>query len=182
MIYRNFRLNIILRILCIVALSLALAFVLVKRPMFFASSVIILLLIACVISMIRYIEKSNKDLTHFLLSIRQGAFTESYTSGNRGKQYEQLSEALNDIVTEFSKLNLEKELHYQYLQTLNENISVAILSFDTSGKVMMMNPAAKKLLNYPSFNTLDHFRNIDVALYQAVEEIKPSSGKLCGYL
>jgi len=178
MIYRNFRLNIILRIVCIVALSLALAFVLVKRPMFFASSVIILLLIVCVISLVRYIEKSNKDLTHFLLSIRQSAFTESYTSGNRGKQYEQLSEALNDIVTEFSKLNLEKELHYQYLQTLNENISVAILSFDTSGKVMMMNPAAKKLLNYPSFNTLDHFRNIDVALYQAVEEIKPEQRKV----
>ena len=141
MIYRNFRLNIIIRILCIVVLALALAFVVVKRPMFFVSSAIILLLISCVISLIRYIDKSNKDLTHFLLSIRQGAFTESYTSGHRGKQYEQLSGALNDIVAEFSKLNLEKELHYQYLQTLNENISVAILSFDATGRLMMMNPA-----------------------------------------
>lgn len=173
MIYRNFRLNIIIRILCIVVLALAFAFVVVKRPMFFVSSAIILLLITCVISLIRYIDKSNKDLTHFLLSIRQGAFTESYTSGHRGKQYEQLSVALNDIVAEFSKLNLEKELHYQYLQTLNENISVAILSFDATGRLMMMNPAAKKLLNYPQFATLDHFRNIDIALYQAAKDIQP---------
>jgi two-component system nitrogen regulation sensor histidine kinase NtrY len=85
MIYKNFRLNIIIRVLCIVALSLALAFIIVERPMFFALSTVIVLLLVSVVSLIRYIDKSNKDLTHFLLSIRQGAFTESYTSGNRGK-------------------------------------------------------------------------------------------------
>lgn len=178
MLYKNFRLNIVIRVLCIVALALALAVVIVERPMFFALTTIILLLTISVISLIRYIDKSNKDLTHFLLSIRQGAFTESYTSGNRGKQYEQLSGALNDIVTEFSKLNLEKELHYQYLQTLNENISVAILSFDATGKLMMMNPATKKLLNDPSFTTLEDFKTIDATLYHAVKNIQPEQRKV----
>jgi nitrogen fixation/metabolism regulation signal transduction histidine kinase len=178
MIYKNFRLNITIRVLCIVALALALAFVIVERPMFFALSTIIVLLVVSVISLIRYIDKSNKDLTHFLLSIRQGAFTEFYTSGNRGKQYEQLSGALNDIVTEFSKLNLEKELHYQYLQTLNENISVAILSFDAAGKLMMINPAAKKLLNDPSFSTLHDFNAIDPELYISIKNIQPEQRKV----
>lgn len=173
MIYKNFRLNIIIRVLCIVALALALAFVVMERPMLFVLSTIIVLFGVSVISLIRYIDKSTKDLTHFLLSIRQGAFTETYTSGNRGKQYEQLSGALNDIVTEFSKLNLEKELHYQYLQTLNENISVAILSFDATDKLMMMNPAAKKLLNNPSFAAIHDFKTIDPALYHAVKNILP---------
>lgn len=178
MIYKNFRLNIIIRVLCIVALALALAFVIVKRPMFFALSTIVVLLIVSIMNLIRYIDKSNKDLTHFLLSIRQGAFTESYTSGNRGKQYEQLSGALNDIVAEFSKLNLEKELHYQYLQTLNENISVAILSFDATGKLMMMNAAARKLLNTPSFSALHDFKAIDPALYVAIKDIQPEQRKV----
>lgn len=178
MIYKNFRLNIIIRVLCIVALALALAFVIMERPMFFVLATIVLLLAASVVSLIRYIDKSNKDLTHFLLTIRQGAFTESYTSGNRGKQYEQLSGALNDIVTEFSKINLEKELHYQYLQTLNENINVAILSFNATGKLMMMNPAAKKLLNDPSFSAINHFKTIDPVLYHAVKEIKPEQRKV----
>ena len=178
MIYKNFRLNIIIRVLCIVALALALAFVIVERPMFFALATLVVLLIVSVVSLIRYIDKSNKDLTHFLFSIRQGAFTESYTSGNRGKHYEQLSGALNDIVTEFSKLNLEKELHYQYLQTLNENISVAILSFDAAGKLMMMNPAAKKLLNHSPFSSLDDFKAIDATLYIAAKDIQPEQRKV----
>lgn len=178
MIYKSFRLNIIIRVLCIVLLSLALAFVIVERPMFFVLSTILLLLLVSIISLIRYIDKSNKDLTHFLLSIRQGAFTESYTSGNRGKHYEQLSGALNDIVTEFSKLNLEKELHYQYLQTLNENISVAILNFDAAENIMMMNAAAKKLLNDPHLATLSHFKNIDAGLYHAIKHIEPEQRKV----
>ena len=178
MIYKNFRLNIIIRVLCMVVLALALAFVIVQRPMFFVLATIIVLLLVSVISLIRYIDKSNKDLTHFLLSIRQGAFTESYTSGNRGKQYEQLSGALNDIVAEFSKLNLEKELHYQYLQTLNENISVAILSFDVTEKLMMMNSAAKRLLNYPSLSALRDFENIDIELYHAIKQIQPEQRKV----
>jgi nitrogen fixation/metabolism regulation signal transduction histidine kinase len=173
MIYKNFRLTIFLRVFSIVALSLAFAFILVLKPMLFVLSAIVILLIVMVISLIRYIEKSNKDLTHFLLSIRQGAFTESYTSGHRGKHHEQLSGALNDIVSEFSKLNREKELHYQYLQTLNENINVAILSFDAEGKLLMMNPAAKKLFNLSAFNALEHFKRIDIALYEAIKNLSP---------
>src|SRR4051812_24758222 len=115
MIYKNFRLSVFLRVFLIVALSVAFALVLTQRPMFFVLSAIVLALVTTIILLIRYIEKANKDLTHFLLSIRQGAYTESYTSGSRGKQYQQLSNAFNEVVQEFAKLNREKELHYQYL-------------------------------------------------------------------
>jgi hypothetical protein len=32
---------------------------------------------------------------------------------------------MNKVIGEFARLNAEKEIHYQYLQTLNENINVA---------------------------------------------------------
>lgn len=178
MIRKNFRLNILLRVLMIVVLSLLLAFVTLWQPMLFASVTLALVLLATVISLVRYIEKSNKDLTHFLLSIRQGAFTESYTSGNRGKPHEQLSEAMNDMIQEFARLNLEKELHYQYLLTLNEHIDVAILSFDNEGKMLMQNPTAKRLLDLPSFSHLEHFKKIDTRLYEAVKQLLPDERKV----
>src|SRR5688500_17935062 len=115
MIYRNFKLNIILRVLVIMTLSIALAFVTVTQPMLFVPAFIVLVLVAAVINLIQYINKSSRDLTHFLLSIREGAYTETYTSGKRGKPFEDVSDALNEVVNEFAKLNIEKELHYQYL-------------------------------------------------------------------
>lgn len=173
MIYKSFRISIFIRVTIIVTLALLLAFVIINRQMLFVPLSISLVLSFAVINLILYIEKSNKDLTHFLLSIRQGAYNEWYTSGNRGKQYEALSDALNEIVREFAKLNQQKELHYQYLQALNENIGVGILSFDVEGKLMMMNLAGKKLLNLPSFSSIDHFKYIDKNLHQVISHIKP---------
>jgi signal transduction histidine kinase len=173
MIYKNFRFSIFIRVFIIVVLALLLAFVVLRNPTFFVPLVIGLALIAAVINLIQYIEKSNRDLTHFLLSLRQGAYTESYTSGQRGKPYEALSDAFNEVVREFANLNIEKELHYQYLEALNENINVAIVSFDAEGKLLMINPAAKKLLNLPSFSSIHHFKKIDLNLYETIVDIKP---------
>jgi two-component system, NtrC family, nitrogen regulation sensor histidine kinase NtrY len=173
MIYKNFRIIIFVHIFLIVGLTLLLSFVISEAETLFAPVVIGGLLLFLVINLIRYIEKSNRDFTHFLLSLRQGAFTESYTSGNRGKGFKELSNAMNEIAREFANLNTEKELHYQYLQALNENINVAILSFDGDGKLIMMNTAAKRLLNLPSFSNLEHFKRIDSNLYDTVNRIEP---------
>jgi two-component system, NtrC family, nitrogen regulation sensor histidine kinase NtrY len=170
---RNFRLAIFLRVFIIVVLSVSIAYIVVVNPMFFVLAAAILLLIGVIINLIVYIEKTNRDLTHFLLSIRQGAFNESYTSGNRGTRHQQLSDALNEVVTEFAKVSQEKELHYQFLQTLNENINVAILSFDERGTLILMNAAAKRLLETPSFSKLEHFKKIDPALHVAVTALQP---------
>ena len=175
---RNFRLAIFLRVAFIVALSVTIAFIVVVKPMFFVLAAASILLVGLIINLIRYIEKTNKDLTHLLLSIRQGAFTESYSSGNRGKQQQLLSNALNEIVNEFAKLNEEKELHYQFLKTLNENINVSILSFDESNNLVSMNQAAKRLLDLPSFSKLDHFKKIDPSLYEAVRRLEPEGRTL----
>lgn len=175
MIYRNFRFAIFIRVFLIVTLSVTIAFVIVNKPMFFVLAAGILTLIAVIVNLIRYIEKTNNDLTHFLLSIRQGAFTESYTAGNRGRQHQLLSDALNDIVTEFAKLNQEKELHYQFLKTLNENINVSILSFDQEGNLISVNQAAKRLLDLPTFSKLEHFSKIDPALYKAIDALQPET-------
>jgi two-component system nitrogen regulation sensor histidine kinase NtrY len=178
MIHKNFRINFLLRVFAIVGLALSLAYATIREPTFFAPLAIVLALTVTVINLIHYIEKSTRDLSHFLLSLRQGAFTESYPSGNRGKFQEELSGAFNDIVREFASLNAEKELHYQYLEALNANINVAILSFDTDGRLRMLNPAAKRLLNLPSFSSIEHFKWIDPLLFETVRTMAPEERRV----
>ena len=173
MIYKRFRISIFIRVTIIVGLALLLAFVIMRKQMLFVPLAIALALIAGIVNLIRYIEKSNKDLTHFLLSIRQGSYTESFTSGNRGKQYEELSDALNEVVREFARLNEEKELHYQYLQALNENISVAIVSFDADGNLLTINPSARQLLNFPGLARIEQLKEIDANLHETIMHILP---------
>jgi two-component system nitrogen regulation sensor histidine kinase NtrY len=157
---KNFRLNIFIRVALITGLAIGIALVLSQRPSFFIPSGLALVLVGVIVNLISYIEKSNRDLTHLLLSIRQGGFTENFLSGKRGKKFEELSVAMNDVVTEFARLNLEKELHHQFLEALNENISVAILTFDDTGKLLTINSAAKRLIGLPSFSNLEDFKKV----------------------
>jgi two-component system, NtrC family, nitrogen regulation sensor histidine kinase NtrY len=173
MISKSFRLTISILVSLITVQSIVFAFVVVSQPSFFIPVTIGVFLVITVLYLIHYIEKSTRDLTHFLLSLKQGAFTGSYASGKYGKVYGELSDAMNDIVREFARLGMEKELQYQYLMALNENIQVGIISFDASGKVQMINPAARKLLQAGSINTIEDFRKIDTKLYEAIVSIKP---------
>jgi len=178
MIYRNFQVNIISRVIVIVALSFAIAFISLNKPMFFSLFALLILLLIAVGNLIRYIHKTTRDLTHFLLSVRQGAWTQSLTSGSRGKEFGDLSNAFNDVIREFEKVALEKERHYQYLQALNENINVAIFSFDSAGKLLMINPAGKQLLRQPKFSHIEDFRKADVRLYEGIRSTKPNEKKV----
>lgn len=175
---KEFRLNIVLRVLIITVLALILAYVIANKTWFFTPMVLIMLLLISIWGLIYYIEKTNKDLTYFILSIKQGGFTTSFPSGKRGKTFQKLSEAFNDVIEEFRKLNLQKETHYQYLKTLTENIQAGILSFDSSGKIEMANPAALQLLGVFRLSNIADIKKMSSRVYEAINELKPGQRQL----
>lgn len=178
MFAREFRINVIIRVAVITVIALTLAYVLANRSWFFTPLVLTILLLAGVWSLIYYIERTNKDLTHFILSIKQGGFTSSFPAGKRGDIHRKLSEAFNDVIEEFRKINLQRETHYQYLQILTENIQVGIISFDLDGKVMSLNPAARQLLNVFHLRHTREIKSVNPKLYVTVNELEPGQRRL----
>ncbi|MBL6446240.1 GHKL domain-containing protein [Fulvivirga sp. 29W222] len=164
---KNFRFNIIIRVMIISALALILAFVLVKTKWLFTPLVIGILLVSAVINLIYYVEKTNSDLTQFLISIKQGSFTNSF-KGSKGSNQERLSQAFNEVIEEFQKIRIEKESQYQYLRTLNENIGISIISYSDEGQVELMNPSAKNLLKKPYLKNIRDVEAVDPNLYHAI--------------
>lgn len=178
MILREFRWNIVLRVLVIATIALALAYVLTNKSWFFTPLVLTLLLVISVWSLIYYIERTNKDLTHFILSIKQSEFTTTFPPGRRGRVYKKLSEAFNDVIEEFRKINLQKEKHYQYLQLLTENIQAGIICYDIDGKIESINPAAKQLLNIFQLANVNDLERINGKLHTTVKELLPGQKQL----
>lgn len=168
---KNFRLNILLRVLLMMALTIALAFVLVSTEWFFTPLVLGLLLLMTVISLIHYAEKTNSELTHFLLSIKQSGFTNIFKGTEKGANQAALSHAFNEVIEEFQKISIEKESQYLYLRALNENIGVSIISFTPDGKIELMNPAAKKLLKKPYLKHINEIESIDPLLYESITQL-----------
>ncbi|MEQ8362078.1 MAG: ATP-binding protein [Cyclobacteriaceae bacterium] len=178
MILKEFRLNIVLRVVIITGLALLLSYVLTNKEWFFTPLVLVLLLLISIWSLIYYIEKTNKDLTYFILSIKQSGFTTSFPPGKKGKTFKKLSEAFNDVIEEFRKVNLQRETHYQYLQTLTENIQAGIISFDETGKIELANPAALQLLGTLRLRNINEIKRINAKLFQAMNDLMPGQRQL----
>ncbi len=147
---KNFRINIILRILVLSA-TVVLLFYLILNTNKIATIVVISLLIAYQIyALITYVEKTNKELSRFLSAIEYSDFSQTFSKGSLGSSFKELSEAFNKVIEKFQKSRGETEEHVRYLETVVQHVGVGLIAYDQNGNIQFINNAAKRLLNVPN--------------------------------
>lgn len=172
----SFKLNVFLRVLLILLACLVLAWVLANRDWFFTPLVIIIIIIAFTYGLIHYVEKTSRNLAQFLLNIKQSGYTDSFKNNSANKS--KLNHVFNEVIQEFQRVSLEKESHYLYLQTINENLGVALISFDEKGKMDLLNPAAKKILKVAMLRDIDELASIDKHLLEVIKAMNSGDRKV----
>ena len=160
MIYKRFRLLIIVRIVLLV-IFIFLLLLLADYKQFIVTTIIIsILIIIQILSLIRFVERTNKKLAKFLESIRHSDFTISFSDKGYGKSFELLNEEFNKIISEFNKHRSEKEESFNYLQTAVQHISIGIISFNKNGEVDLYNNAVKRLLKIKNLRNICELKNV----------------------
>lgn len=172
MVFKSFRLNCSVRLLFL-SVSLFLLFYLLYRTSLLATPVILgILIVAQIVALFRYIERTNRDLTYFLDSIKYSDFSQSFSTAVRGSAFSELNEAFNEVIKEFQRARAEKEEHYRYLQTVVQHIGVGLIVYREDGAVELINSAAKRLLGIPQLISLKHLRKISPELSEKLEGIE----------
>ncbi len=154
MVFKRFRIQVLLRLL-LLAFSFFLLFYLIDKTRYNVTSVIMLgVIIIQVIFLIRYVERTNTRLSHFLQSIRHADFSSSFSDQGLGSSFDDLNRSFMEVIEEFRKYRAEKEEHYNYLQTVVQHISIGIIAFNRQGEIDIFNNAVKRMLR------IRHIRNI----------------------
>lgn len=173
-----FRVQVIFRVVVLAILLFIMPFVWEKEGWslirFFLAGVTIFVLI----ELIRYVEKTNRDFANFLTAIRHKDFTYTSTREYRGKEFQELKQAFNEIIHSYQDLRAEKESHYQYLQTVVEHVSVALLCYTEDGKIELMNEAAKDLLDRPYMSNVTMLGHVSTDLLKATQTLENAEKKL----
>ncbi|MDA3814544.1 MAG: ATP-binding protein [Candidatus Cloacimonetes bacterium] len=174
MVYKNFKINIVVRIILIIVMILA-VFISIYRFGFNVTPILLAaLIIFQIIDLIRYVQKTNMYLTSFLESIRYADFSRSFKLEGLGTAYDEMKEAFNDVITDFQKIRTEKEEHYHYLQNVIQHIGISLIAFQKDGSVEMINNSAKKLFQ---ISKLKNIRELGSYSSELVEKlIKMKSG------
>ncbi len=174
---KNFRFNVILRIL-ILTVSLLLFFYVFFETDLKATFIILgVIIILQVYSLIKYIDLTNRELSKFFLSIKYSDFSQSFMQHGLGSSFRELENSFNNVMQQFQKTRGEKEENLKYLQTVMQHVGVGLISFDQDGKVDYINNAAKKILKLNYLTNLEQLNKIDPELGDNILELKPGNKK-----
>ena len=178
MSFENFRFNIVVRVLLIVATVIVLISI-VKRQEFIISSIILAsLIIFQIIALVKYVERTNRRLTTFLESIRHSDFVSSFSDHGLGKSFDDLNKAFNEVINEFKKTRASREEHFNYLQTVVQHISIGIIVFQKNGKVDIFNNASKRMLRVSGIRFVHELEKTDKELANTITGMKSGDKNL----
>lgn len=172
--YKYFRLNVVLRILALLVLGYSGFYILTQTHFWLVSFWLFLALVIVLISLIRYVERSRRDLTYFLLSIKQNDFSNSFPY----EKTDELNFAFHEINQVMKNLRNEKASNYLYLQTVVEHVRVAVLCFDEDDKVTLSNKAAKELFQKDHISSIASLAKVSEEVARKVEQLKSGEREL----
>jgi nitrogen fixation/metabolism regulation signal transduction histidine kinase len=122
-----------------------------------------------------YLNRINRKLTLFLESIRYEDFSIRFSADNKlGKSFSMLNHQFNEVLEAFRQTRAEKEANLKYIDTIVQHISIGVLSFDTEGKIELINPAAFRLMGIYRLRNIHELKTVHPGLAELLMEL--SSG------
>lgn len=178
MVFRHFRIQIVLRVIGILASSIALAWAIYETEFFMTPLVFGLFTLIQAILLIQFVEKSGRQLNSFLQSFADQDYTRKFEPQYGGKVFGELSDTFNQLLSEYSRLSLERQGQYEYVKQMNEHVQVALISYKSDGKIDLMNKAAQSLLNAPLLYRLEDILNYDGGLLDIISNMNANGREL----
>src|SRR5687768_4369375 len=175
----DFRSRVIFRVV-LLGLSLALFIFMIGRPnMLFAAILTGFIIIIQLIEVFRFVNQTNRKLTRFLESVKYSDFISGFASDNKlGKSFKDLNIAFNEVLEAFRKARSEKEEHWQYLNTVVQQVRTGILSYDSEGNVQLINTNARKFMRVTSIKNIHELIQLNPKLYHAINSVEPGKSEL----
>lgn len=169
--YSYFRGRLLLQVVLAMLSMLALVVVLFRTDWYVTAFCIAALLALQLYGLVYFVERTNRDITSFLESIRHSDFTQRFPERAHSATFAHLYRSFNEVSDAFLKIKAEKQAHYLYLQAIVEHIGIGILSFDDDGNVILENHVAKQLLHVPHLTNIRSLERVSEQLVEVLQTI-----------
>lgn len=174
----NLRFQIIIRITAI-ALTLFLLFQLVSSEAFALTILLVLaLVIVQVVALIKFIDKTNRDIVDFFESIKNNDFSTLKQKSGSDAYSKYLHDQFDMVIQKLKKSRLTKDVRQQYLTTIVQHVGIGLITFNEKGDVQIMNIAAKRLLKIENIKNIGGLNAISEELVKCFWELKTGGRSL----
>jgi two-component system, NtrC family, nitrogen regulation sensor histidine kinase NtrY len=179
MAFNDFRFRVAFRVILLGLTVSALVFMVYRPNMIFAAGLTGVVVIIQLVELYTFTSQTNRKLTRFLESVKYSDFISGFTYDNKlGKSFRNLNHAFNEVLEAFRKARSEKEEHWQYLNTVVQQVRTGILSFNGDGTVQLMNANARRFMGVHSIQNIDELSGKNPGLFKALKDVEPGKSTL----
>jgi len=177
--FRDFRFRVAFRVTLIGVTMALLVTMLNHDNMVFAAILTIMIIVGQVSELYVFTSQTNRKLTRFLESVKYSDFISGFATDNKlGSSFRDLNAEFNEVLEAFRKARSEKEEHWQYLNTVVQQVRTGILSFDQEGNIQLINANAKRYMGVTNLKNIDELSERNPALLQALRDVGPGKSTL----
>ncbi len=176
MIFRRFTIRVVILIVLISLSGMLVLWSFYNPHLAVARFSFIILWVLLIVSLIVYVNKTNRTLKSFLDSIK--SMDEVRRSPGKGRSFEDLDKLYNEITGIIRQAETDRETDRQFFRYIIDHTGVGIIAFDESGEIEMINAAAKKLLKIRQPSHISALKTLSPELPDIFTSLKPGGQKL----
>ncbi|MBN1108430.1 MAG: ATP-binding protein [Bacteroidales bacterium] len=178
MISRRLYLNIIVRVISIVLVSLLLAYLVFSGRSIRLILLCALLLVILTISLIHNLNRTNRNIRYFFDSVRNDDSNLSFPSDISTSSIRELNQSMNNVNLQIQSLKIQNQRQEQYFSRILEQLATGIMTVDRKGFIHNSNAALRELLGTEVLTHMKQLERIEPLLFAAVSEFRPFDRKL----
>jgi len=178
MISKNLYVQILIRILLLVLFALIFGWLTFGINQYLLSILSAFGIIIVTINLIRFFNKTNRQLFYFFDAIKNEDSTLSFPENTNNKTLVELHKSLIKVNKLIQQIHIENRQQEQYFQALLEHAAAGIMTFNEKGFVLHSNTSVKKLFSLEVLTHLNQLDKVDHRLFIAIKNIQPSEQKL----
>lgn len=177
--FNSFRLRVFIRVVMLLGWGYLFLRLVGEPDQVVSTGVVGVVILVSIIELVRFVERTNRKLKRFLESVRYSDFVSGFASDHRlGGSFRELNNEFNEVLEAFRKARSEKEEHWQYLNTVVQQVGTGLLSFDEQGNIELINATAKKYLRSPQIHNVEEIKVESEKLHHLITTMAPGVNKL----
>lgn len=181
MIVKQFGFRLTFKII-VLMLSVGLLSVLLMQPGYYMASLLFALgIVAQIFTINRFVQRTNDDLSRFLMSLKYFDFSQQFDHKNLGSGFPELARTLSDIMAQFRAVSDKQQQQARYLRALLEQVPVPLIAIDSQGQIELHNNSARRLFALYKVTKLSDLTAYGQEFFQHISTLKPGQKQLTHY-
>lgn len=178
MISKNLYLQILLRVLLLVATSLFLGWIIFEQKSLILALVCATFLLVITFNLIYFLNRVNRRIYYFFDAIKNEDSTLSFPKKTSNKIISDINESLVKVNKQIQQIHIENRQQEQYFQALLEHAATGMFTFNKKGFILHSNSLVKRLFEVDVLTHVNQLERVDQRLFQTVKDLQPAEQRL----